>query len=366
MARVSIHLIVYNQKESQYIPYLFDSLKNQTFTDWEMKILNNNADGDVIHIVESEMQRIGKPYTIITEKENGGFANGHNTLAKKTNAEYVLLLNPDMYLESDALEKMISFLDEHKEVSNVSTRLMQWDFAAVCKEEKKQSALDVSAKAGFTQYVDAIGIRLLRNRRAVEWLTGEVWTSGSENKRVRSAYNKNILEIFGLSGAFLLYRKAAIDHVLLPGECLFDPTYHSYKEDVDLAYRLRNAGYTSYVLLDTAAYHDRTGSGTKKLHDLATIKNKKTQSYYIQFHSYKNHLRTLYKNEYWQNVFLDFPCIFWYELRKFVYLLCTNPRLLLRAWQEIVANFSYTKKARESINASKKMYWKGLRRWFSE
>ena len=159
-------------------------------------------------------------------------------------------------------------------------------------------------------------------------------------------------------------RKSALDKVLLPGDNIFDPTYHSYKEDLDLAYRLRNLGYTSYVILEAVVYHERTGVAPKKMHAWAAIKNHLKHSKYVRFHSYKNHLRTLYKNEYWQNFLLDLPFIFWFELRKFVFLFFTDPLVVCKAWKEIIKSFSYTKQARKQVKDSRKMYWKGLRRWF--
>jgi len=355
MSKLSINLIVYSEKETKYIPYLFESLKKQTFQDWEMLVLNNNSDGSVMSVVEEKLKDSGKPYRVINSKENLGFASGHNLLYKEAQTPYVLLQNPDMFLMPDALEKMVGFLDAHKEVSTVSTRLMRWDFAKV--EQTKP-------ELGFTNSIDAIGIRLLRNRRALEWLTRQEWVENSEDKNLRSIFGKSIIEVFGVSGALAMYRKKSLDKVLLPGENIFDPTYHSYKEDLDLAYRLRNMGFTSYILLDAVAYHDRTGAGPKKTSDWAAARNKKDQSFYVRFHSYKNHLRTLYKNEYWQNFIIDFPFIFWLELKKFVFILITDPKILIKSWVEIIKNFSYTNSARKLVKKSRKMYWKGLRRWF--
>ncbi len=358
MSKLSINLIVYSSKESVYIPLLFESLKKQTFQDWEMLVIDNGSDGDILRLVEDNLRALDKRYRILRQSANIGFASGHNAGYKETAAPYVLLQNPDMYLMPDALEKMVNFLDQHQEVSTVSARLMRWDF------EAKQ----------FTSDIDAIGIRLLRNRRAVEWLTRQRWAKDSESAEVREMYEKKVVEVFGVSGAFAMYRKNAVDKLLLPGFAkatpgkpdgnIFDPTYHSYKEDLDLAYRLRNAGYTSYVLLDAVAYHDRTGAGPKTLGDFAAAKNKRLQSKYVCFHSYKNHLRTLYKNEYWQNFLLDSPFILWFEFKKFVFLLITNPAILFRSWWEIIKNFKYTRQAKKAIHASRKMYWKGLRRWF--
>jgi len=350
MPKLSVHMIVHSDEQKKYLPFLFESLKKQTFSDWDMIVIDNSSGASVVQMVEEGMKEVGKPTRVIDAGGNIGFASGHNLAYKNSHAMYFLPLNPDMYLMPNVFENMVRFLDEHHETAAVSVRLMRWDF---------EKGLE-----GFTSLIDAIGIRLFRNRRAVEWLTREQWVKDSESADVRKLYDKKVTEVFGVSGAFVAYRRSCIEKVLLPDNNLFDPTYHSYKEDLDLAYRLRNAGFTSYVLLDSVAYHDRTGAGPRNMGDLAAIKNKKTQSFYVSFHSYKNHLRTLFKNEYWQNVLIDFPFIFWYELKKFGFFLITKPSIVFKGWKEIFAHLGYTKAARRAIRATRKMHWKGIRRWF--
>jgi GT2 family glycosyltransferase len=366
MSKLSINLIVYSKSEAKYLPFLFDSLNKQTFQDWQMILVDNKSDGNVVEVAEEELKKIGREYKVIKNDDNIGFASAHNQAYKEANTEYILLLNPDMYLLPDTLEKMVSFLDKHKQVSTVSTRLMQWRFEELNADPRGSSTQIDTQKLehSFTNDIDAIGIRLFRNRRAVDWLSRYTWEENSESADVRKLFGKSVAEVFGVSGAFAMMRKEQIDKVVLPGDCLFDPTYHSYKEDLDLAYRMRNAGYTSYVLLDTCAYHDRTGAGPKKMGDWAALKNKKNHSPYIRLHSYKNHLRTLYKNEYWQNLYTDLPFILWYELKKFCFLLLTSPKAVLGGWVGIIKDFGYTRKTRKSILKTRTMYWKGLRRWF--
>jgi len=363
MATLSLNTIYHHEKELKYLPFLIESLQAQSFRDFEVIILNNGLSEAVFKKIIDAYGKIGVNVRVIQSPTNIGFAGGQNLLFKDTTAPYLMMLNNDMYLMPNVLENCVNFLERHKEVFGVSARLMRWDFSIV---ENLPADLPPSARAekGFTNYIDAIGIRLLRNRRAVEWLTREEWKADSDNPHVAKLFQQTLVEVFGVSGALPVFRTSALKNVLLPGGDIFDPTYHSYKEDLDLAYRLRNAGFTSYILLDTTTYHDRTGAGPKGLSDWAAAQNKMYQTDYVRFHSYKNHLRTLYKNEYWQNFLLDFPYIFWYELKKFGYMLFLKPSLLFRGWFEMIKNFGYTRAARKAIKASRKMHWRGLRRWF--
>lgn len=362
MPKLSVNLVI--KDGAKYLPYLLYSLKQQTYKDFEMIVVDNASTDDTMGIIRRELVTSGIPFREIINQENLGFAAGHNQAFKETTAPYFVLLNADMFLLPDTLEKVVSFLDSHPDTSSVAPRLMRWDYSKTAAATAGGADVLTAAAVGFTDQVDAIGIKLFRNRRAVELLTREIWGAGADNSVVKDLMNKSVTEAFGVSGAFAAYRRANIASVLLPGDNLFDPTYHSYKEDLDLAYRLRNAGHSAYIILDAVVYHDRTGAGPKEMGDVAAILNRRRQSSFVRFHSYKNHLRTLYKNEYWQNVLLDLPFIFWYEFKKFIFILFTDPKVIFLGWSDIMKHVSYTRAARRAIVGSRKLYWKGIRRWF--
>jgi len=93
------------------------------------------------------------------------------------------------------------------------------------------------------------------------------------------------------------------------------------------------------------------------------LKNKKGQSEWIKYHSYKNHLMTLYKNEYCQNLLIDFPSILWYELKKFFFFLFFDAKVL-RGWKEIWRNRKVLKKKRKEIKEKRKTSWRKMRKWW--
>lgn len=352
--KLSVNLVVHN--EEKYIPYLTLSLKNQTFKDFEVLVIDNASTDKTAELLEKGLSEANINFRIFKQSENLGFAGGHNLAYNYTQADYFVLQNADMYIMPDVFEKAVNFLDQHQSAASISPRLMHWDFSKV-------SSLEDCA-AGFTKHIDALGIKLFRNRRAIETFSGILWSEENPDKKIKEMMSQKVIEVFGVSGAMAFYRKEILDGLLLPGKNIFDPTYHSYKEDLDLAYRLRNAGMLSFVLLEAVAYHDRTSAGLANESDLEAIKNKKRQSYYVRFNSYKNHLATLYKNEYWQNLLLDSPFILWFELRKKIYIFLTEPSILFKTWGWFIKNRAYLKQARKSILETRKMYWKGIRRWF--
>jgi len=344
--KLSVHLVAWNG--SKYIPHLFDYLRKQTFKDWMIYIVDNDSKDNTVELIKKELENFPVAYKLVVNETNFGFAPGHNQAYRDTDSEYFLLLNQDMYLGPDCLEKMVDFLDKNREVAAVSPRLMKWDFAKISMD---------GLEASFSDYIDALGLKIFHNRRVIEQYTQQRWSELKNN------FNENILSVFGVSGAFPMLRRSSIKQIVFNDGQFLDESYHSYKEDVDLAYRLVEAGFKSSVLLDTVAYHDRTGAGPKEMDDRSAIENKKKQSPWVQYHSYKNHLRTIYKNEYWQNLILDFPWILWYELKKFIYFLIFD-RKVLAGLKEVWQGRVDLENKRQQIDKIKKVDYKALRKWW--
>lgn len=352
LSKLTVHLVTWNGKK--YIPYLFDSLRKQTYKDWSLLIIDNHSDDGTVEAIKKELKNFPFDCKIIENNNNVGFAPAHNRAFRETSAEYFLLLNQDMYLMPDCLKIMVGFLDVHSEVAAVAPRLMKWNFNNINPTVKSFDS-DGLYKS-FSNQIDAVGLKIFRSRRVVEWFAQQQWTGKSGNEFV---------EVFGVSGAFPMYRRRVIREVVYAGGQIFDETYHSYKEDVDLSWRLAARGCKSYVLLGAAAYHDRAGAGSKKMADRAAIVNKKNQSVQVRYHSYKNHLRTLYKNEYWQNLLLDFPWIFWYELKKFLYFLLFD-RKVLGGLKEIWQSRQNLKNKRKEIIKMRRVDWRNFRKWWKK
>ena len=326
--RLTINLITYNS--AKYLPALFGSLKKQTFKDWDMNVLDNNSSEDSVLELKKELARFGGQFRFIENKINIGFAVGHNELFKKVNSEYFLILNDDVVLTDDCLQKMIDFLDQHKNAAAVSPRLMRLKNRDV---------------------IDSLGLKVFRNRRVVEIDGGVVYAP---------IYN-NTVEVFGLSCACAMFKKSIIENVCYTKYEMFDRDYFMYKEDIDLAYRLQQADFRLYTLMDAICYHDRTGVGGKDLSEVESIKNKRKQSQFIKYYSYKNHLATLYKNEYWQNYLLDWPWIKWYELKKLIYYVLFD-RTVLKGVCDLWRDRLNLKRKRKMIIKLRKINWKEMRK----
>ncbi|MFA5062239.1 MAG: glycosyltransferase family 2 protein [Patescibacteria group bacterium] len=302
--KLSIQLVTWNG--GKYMPFLFESLRNQTYKDWQLYIFDNGSQDDTVEQIKNQLNNFSVHTEFFESKENIGFARAHNQLFLKNNSDYVLLLNQDMYLMADCIAKLTEFLDKNQDAGAVTPKLLKWNFSAI--DEK--NSLDTS----FTQDIDSLGLKVFKNGRVVDIQDSPV--------------GKSAMPVFGVSGALPMYRWSALKNVAYEDETIFDDLYGSYKEDVDLAFRLASAGWKSYTVLDAVAFHDRSAAGPKELKDTSAAKNKQTQSELIKYNSYKNHLMTLYKSISKQNHTLDFLAILWYEFKKFVWFLIYDRKVL--------------------------------------
>ncbi len=353
-----VQLVTYNG--ARYIPFLCRSLRAQTMKNWQLMIWDNGSTDETVLLLKQELADGNFTNQIEVAQENIGFAGGHNQLFKKHKAPFVLLLNQDMYLNPECIEKMFSFASHHEKAAAVTARLMKWNVSDATLFFHDEVNLETLATT-FSDQIDSMGLKVFRNRRVIEWGGGEDWKNFSKENTL---FSNDVVEVFGVSGALPLYCRSAVEAVALEEGELFDSSFESYKEDVDLAFRLRQGGFKAFVCSSAVAYHDRTTSGVHASSNLATIINKQSQSARIKFLSYRNHLRLLFQNEYGRNFICDFPWIIWYELKKLVFCLIFD-RAVLKSFKELWLHRKDIWNARFLNKSKRKTSYTDLRAWWT-
>ncbi|MBI4652920.1 glycosyltransferase family 2 protein [Candidatus Kuenenbacteria bacterium] len=352
MSKISIVIATFNAKK--YISHCLNSVFDQTFQDFKVVIVDNASTDETIEIIKKNYgsQIINHKLKLIENKKNLGFCGGYNSGIREVieDSEYILLLNQDIILEKNYLEEIIKFLEIHSKAGAVMGKLYRWDFD---KNEK-------------TNIIDCAGITMFKNRRAIEIGQGE------EDK---GQYDQ-IKKIFGVTCACAVFNSQALKEIgikktynptgLYDDEInnieYLDEDFFAYKEDIDISLRLRLYGWSCFYLPQAKAYHDRTAKREKSLSDVSAAFNRKTKSKLINYLSYKNHLLMLIKNELLSNFILHFPWIFFYELKKFVYLLFfefSTFKALFKFFQQLPRIL----KKRKIIVSHRKINAREMRKW---
>lgn len=351
--RLSIHLVAFNGVK--YLSYLFESLCAQTFQDWEIIVVENGSSDHTLTLLKKELEGLNRPQRIIVNTENKGFAAAHNQAFHLTShiscliPEYVCLLNQDTMLAPDYLERLVEFMEGNLEAAAAQGSLFRWNF------------VKIGSSAEFSETVDSLGLRVAKNRRVSDWGAGE---SYARLAKVSDALaHTHPIEIFGVSGALPMYRRQALEAVAVDGD-IFDEDFFSYKEDVDLSFRLRSAGWRSYLVPAARAWHDRTVAGELDASILSLIRGRRRRSFLAAGWAYRNHLFTLIKNEYLANVWRDSARLFFYELRKFVFLVLFTPHAL-SVLPSVLKFLPRMFRKRAVIRKKRKIFAWEMRRWFA-
>lgn len=105
---VSIITPCYNG--AKYISETIDSVLCQTYTDWEMIIINDGSKDNSAEVISTYVERDSR-IKLINQK-NGGSANARNHGIRVANGRYIALLDADDMWENNFLEEQLRFMKE--------------------------------------------------------------------------------------------------------------------------------------------------------------------------------------------------------------------------------------------------------------
>ncbi len=111
----SIILAIYNVED--YLREALDSIKAQTFTDYEVICVNDgslDSCGDILEEYEGQ----DASFHIITT-ENRGPGAARNTGIQAASGHYIIIVDPDDKIRADMLERLHDFIQEEPEIDAV-------------------------------------------------------------------------------------------------------------------------------------------------------------------------------------------------------------------------------------------------------
>ena len=92
----------------------------QSNLDMEIFVVDNNSSDDTVRMVKEKFSNV----KLIANKENLGFAKANNQAIIKAQGEFILLLNPDMKVNSDTLTNMLKWMRSKNRASVASCKLV--------------------------------------------------------------------------------------------------------------------------------------------------------------------------------------------------------------------------------------------------
>ncbi|MBI2638519.1 glycosyltransferase family 2 protein [Candidatus Peregrinibacteria bacterium] len=324
--------VIINFNGEKLLKTCLDSLLRLDFDDKEIIFLDNaSSDGSVEFVV-----RHYPAVRVFANKDNSGYAGGANQAVKVSNGDFVLIMNPDIVFEPDYLKILVKQLEKDRRIGAIIGKLRKYDF-----ERGKK-----------TNFIDSAGLLMYRNRRCVDRGQGE---------EDYGQFDRNE-EVFGITGACPLYRRAALEDCKISGE-YFDGDFFMYKEDVDIAWRMRLFGWKCFYESRAVAYHGR-GTGVVDRETLWSVaKNRKSLSRFQKYYSYKNERLMRVKNELWDGVRRDFMPILWKEILMFGWMIFREP-FLWKSFGKFLLQLPAALRKRREIMRRKKAGVREVEKWF--
>ncbi len=228
-----ISVVIPNWNGEAILPTCLDSLRSQTYRDFEVLVVDNASTDRSRALVRERYPEV----RLLELPTNRGLTGGVNAGIREARGEHIALLNNDTEAHPQWLAALAQALEEHPEAGSIASKMLLFD-----RRDVIHSAGDFYRRDGIPG-----------NRG--------VWQVDQE------AFNQPGW-VFGACGGAMAVRRAMLEDVGLLDEDLF-----MYCEDVDLAWRAQLAGYRCWYEPRAVVYHRLSATGGGPLASFYTGRN---------------------------------------------------------------------------------------------
>ena len=225
---MKLSVVILNYNVQYFLEQCIRSVQKAIKTlDAEIIIIDNDSKDGSCEMVRTKFPHL----TLIENKENVGFSKANNQAVSIAKGEYVCILNPDTAVAEDTFVNAIQYSESVENIGALGVYLMDGTgkFLQESKRNFPTPTVSFLKLAGFTKKYYATQL--------AETDEGET-------------------EV--LVGAFMLIKRSIYNQV--EG---FDEDYFMYGEDIDLSYKITQAGYKNHYMGTTTVLHYK-GESTRK------------------------------------------------------------------------------------------------------
>ncbi len=224
--KLSIIIVSWNVRRDiiNCLDSIYDCHPSKPF---EIIVIDNaSSDGST-----QEIRKQFPKVTCIANNQNYGFAGANNQGTKLAKGEYLLFLNPDTIIHSEALDYLVTFMDNNKDVGVCGPKLLNEDGTTQRSVRRFPSYRGALYRFTLLKY-----FKIFKNSYQ-SWL-------------MKDFDHKSQRDVDQLMGAALLVRKSIIDKI--DG---FDENFFMYYEEVDLCYRVKQHNWRIVFLPQVCITH---------------------------------------------------------------------------------------------------------------
>ena len=213
---ISICIATWNSKEQ--LQSCLQTLVNSKWTmSYEIIVTDNASDDGTYEMVKQNFPSV----KIIRSETNLLFGGGINFAVKHANAKFIAVLNDDIYATGENLEKMCTFLNENPKIGIVGPKVLRPN-----GKTERFGGLFPSISVEIARILGLrfiLGMkRLILEKKQVDWV----------------------------SGCCFVIKREIVDEI-----GMFDEKYPFYWEDVDLCFRVSQAGWEVWAYPEASVTH---------------------------------------------------------------------------------------------------------------
>jgi GT2 family glycosyltransferase len=195
---------------------------------------NNSSDGSLEYLCSKFPEII-----FIANKDNKGFSKANNQAIRQATGKYVLLLNPDTVLGENSLDIVCKFMYDHSDAGGIGVKMID-GYGCFLPESKR------GFPSPWNSFCKIAGLSKIFP-----------YSSVFAKYHLRYLDEDEVHVVDVLAGAFVLLRRTVLDEI-----GLLDESFFMYGEDIDLSYRISQAGYRNYYVPEIIIHYK--GESTKK------------------------------------------------------------------------------------------------------
>ncbi len=233
MNQLDLSIIIVTWNSEKWIKRCLDSiLARKSDLKLEIIVLDNFSKDKTVELLKT----YGTEIRLIQNSANLGYAKGCNQGLKIAQGNYILLLNPDTEVTGDSLKKMFLFMEQNPQIGALGPQLL--DF-----QGKIQPSCRRFPNYKFLLWEFSGLSRLFpKNKIFGAWKMGDFDFQSTK-------------EVDQPMASALLIRKTVIDRI-----GLMDEKFVIFYNDVDLCYRIKEAGWKIYFYPDAKIFHSKGAS----------------------------------------------------------------------------------------------------------
>jgi GT2 family glycosyltransferase len=183
----------------------------------------------------------------IQSDKNLGFAKANNLAVRSSRGSHLLFLNPDTEVVASAVDILFEYMKTLPNAGAIGCKLLNADGSV-------QTSCIQSFPTITNQCLNSEVLRAVFPRSSL-WGMRSLFSTSCE-----------ATEVEALSGACIMIRRSLFDQV---GQ--FSEEYFMYAEDMDLCYKIKQAGYANYYVPQATVFHFGGGSTHQRPSDFSVV-----------------------------------------------------------------------------------------------